>query len=96
MAGNINANDIAKWDGAAWNSLSNGINGPFVLSMSVYSSELYVGGLFYSADSNSVNNITKFDGINWHAVGSGMNQGGVYALAVYNGELYAGGSFKSP
>jgi hypothetical protein len=92
-AGNIAADNIAKWDGTNWSPLGTGLNyspNAFV----VYANELYVAGSFTIAGGISVNRIAKWDGTSWSSVGSGMN-GVIFCLAVYNGELYAGGSFSS-
>ena len=58
MAGGINANNIAKWDGTNWTSLGNGINGN-VYAIASYNGELYAAGDFTTAGTSSVNDIAK-------------------------------------
>jgi len=90
-AGVIKANNIAKWNGASWDSLGSGVNGT-VKAMLNYNNKLYVGGNFTMAGGASANNIAVWDGSNWAAIGTGTN-GIVYALTIHNGDLYAGGAF---
>lgn len=89
LAGGISVNNIAKWNGSNWDSLSSGING-YVFAMCIYNGELYVGGSFSIAGGLSANNIAKWNGLNWSSLGSGTN-GMIKSLTVYNGELYVGG-----
>jgi hypothetical protein len=106
-AGNMPANNIAKWNGASWAPVGGGVKG-YVVSgvdtaqaridaMTVYNGELYVAGNFYSAGGVVVNNIAKWNGSNWSAVGTGIgtNSGNTLtALTTWNGLLYAGGHFS--
>src|SRR3989344_292288 len=78
IAGGIPVNDIARWNGANWNSVGSGVSSlgsplSFVYSLSVYNGELYTGGDFDTAGGISANNIAKWDGITWDSVGSGVN-----------------------
>lgn len=95
MAGNVNANNIAKWDGSAWSALgsgeNNGTNGN-VLAIAVSGNCIYVGGNFSAAGGSSVNNIAKWDGNTWAALGSGTN-GDVRAICASSNEVYVGGVF---
>ena len=98
IAGGIPVNDIARWNGANWNSVGSGVSSlgsplSFVYSLSVYNGELYTGGDFDTAGGISANNIAKWDGITWDSVGSGVNNF-TTSLFVYNGELYTGGLFN--
>ncbi len=99
-AGGLPAAHIAKWNGANWSALGQGMGGgdgfPFVYALTVSGSDLYAGGNFTGADGAPANYIAKWDGTGWSALGSGMN-GGVYALAVSatGDELYAGGLFTT-
>ncbi|MBI4931922.1 MAG: T9SS type A sorting domain-containing protein [Bacteroidetes bacterium] len=90
-AGTIKAMNIAKWNGASWDSLGSGVNGT-VKALLAYNGKLYAGGNFTMAGGASANNIAVWDGTNWSAIGTGTD-GTVYALTIHNGELYAGGSF---
>jgi WD40 repeat protein len=102
-AGDIAANDIARWDGAEWHPLGSGMGGVYsyqsVRALAVGpDGSLYAGGDFTTAGGIAANNIARWDGTLWHSLGSGM--GGleryVAALAVGpDGSLYAGGWFTT-
>ncbi|MFQ5823955.1 MAG: T9SS type A sorting domain-containing protein [bacterium] len=98
MAGDVSANNIAKWDGNSWSVLgsgaNNGTNGT-VLAIAVSGSEVFVGGNFSSAGGITVNNIAKWDGNSWSALGSGISNGDVRAIAVSSNDLYVGGVFTT-
>lgn len=89
--GVIKANNIAKWNGASWDSLGSGVNGT-VKALLAYNGKLYAGGNFTMAGGMPANNIAVWDGTNWSSLGTGTN-GTVKALAIHNGNLYAGGAF---
>ena len=91
-AGNIPANNIAKWDGVAWSPLGTGINDR-VSALISYNGSLYAGGNFTAAGGNAARSIAKWDGVNWSPLGTGINDYGVFCLAVYKNSLYAGGWF---
>jgi len=90
-AGVIKTNNIAKWNGAGWDSLSSGINGT-VKCLFADNGKLYAGGSFTTAGGASANNIAVWNGTTWSAIGTGTN-GMVYALTTHGGDLYAGGAF---
>jgi hypothetical protein len=98
-SGNWDVNNIARWDGASWSALGNGVYG-FVYALAVSGSTLYVGGDFMylcdnancSSRTTLVNRIAQWDGVTWSALGSGVNSR-VYALAASGSKLYVGGNF---
>lgn len=106
VAGWIDANNIAKWNGQQWEPLGSGIGGffgvPDVQALAVFDDgtglALYAGGAFTSAGGNSADYIAKWDGTTWSPLGSGMNNQ-VRTLAVFDDgsgpALYAGGSFTT-
>jgi hypothetical protein len=109
MAGGTEVIRIAKWNGAAWAPLGDGIDGggsPNVATMAVFDDgsgagpALYVGGAFDTAGGVVVNGIAKWDGSTWSALGSGMSNA-VRSLAVFDDgsgagpALYAGGLFNT-
>jgi trimeric autotransporter adhesin len=97
-AGGVEANGIAKWDGAEWSPLGSGVAGPppdaspTVRALAVYAdgtgSALYAGGDFVTAGGADAKSIAKWDGTQWSALGRGMSgyQGRamVIALTVFN------------
>ncbi len=99
VAGDVVANNVAAWDGAAWHALGVGM-GPAtpyytgVRALAVYDNCLIAAGEFSTAGGASASHIARWDGESWSPLGTGMN-GGVQALTVFNGELIAGGFFST-
>ena len=108
-AGRVEANYIAKWDGAGWSALSGPAGTGTNASLSALAAyddgsgaALYAGGSFSFAGGVEVNHIAKWDGAAWSALsgpaGTGTNIS-VSALAVYDdgggAALYAGGLFTT-
>ena len=93
-AGGDTVNYIAKWDGASWSAMGDGMDAT-VYAMTMYNGVLYVGGAFTEADGVTVDNIAKWDGTAWSAVGASGADGYIDALVVSNGVLYAGGYFTT-
>jgi hypothetical protein len=106
--GDTVVNNIARWNGAAWTPLGDGLRSsptsapPHVYCMTVHDDgsgpKLYVGGRFETAGGVAVRNLARWTGQAWEAVGfQGIDPpgpgGDVYALASFNGRLYAGGDF---
>jgi hypothetical protein len=91
VAGDINVNNIAKWNGSVWSPLGSGVNGT-VLSLALLGGDLYVGGQFTIAGGISANRIAKWDGVNWTALGDGLDDD-VLSIATKDGIVYAGGDF---
>lgn len=100
QAGEVTANNIARWNGLSWDSVGSGLTGGEnnVDVMCVYNGKLYVGGAFFAAGSLATTNIAVWDGSHWDTLGSGLTwcSGGLAwadAMVVYNGKLYVGGAF---
>jgi hypothetical protein len=103
-AGDVDALNIAKWDGEVWSPLGAGVDG-VVFALAVFDDgtgpALYAGGHFTSAGGVAANNVAKWDGAEWSPLGSGIggNFPVVYALAVFDDgtgpALYAGGDFTT-
>jgi len=98
------SNHIARWDGAAWVQVGQGLNGT-VRAMAVYDDgdgpDLYVAGSFTQAGGRLAKHIARWDGAEWSTVGVGIGEGfdrPVYALEVFDDgsgpALYAGGNFR--
>ncbi len=104
-AGGQPANNIARWDGAAWSPLGMGLNGP-VSALTVFDDgrsdgpALYAGGSFTTAGGQSANRIARWDGSAWAPLGSGVNSW-ISALTVFDDDgstgpaLYVGGAFTT-
>lgn len=96
MAGGVEANYIAKWNGSVWSALSAGLsNGSSVRALAIANNNIYAGGYFASAGGVITNSIAKWDGSEWTALGSGLDlYSTVYALAFdKGGNLYTSGWF---
>jgi len=89
VAGHIEANYIAAWDGREWRPMGTGMNYS-VRALTVYKGDLIAGGSFTTAGGEACYSIARWDGQRWWPLGRGMNDA-VYALTVHNGELIAGG-----
>lgn len=94
------ADNIAKWDGSAWQEVGGGITAGAVLcgvkAMVVHDGKLIAGGCFDYAGGALVKNIAAWDGSFWRPLGSGLHfspSESVGALTVYDGDLIAGGNF---
>jgi hypothetical protein len=85
--------NIAKWDGSAWDSLANGADDT-IDALTVYNSQLYAAGSFGSIGSAVAERIAMWNGSNWSALGDGCDSQ-VWALAEFDGQLYVGGQFTT-
>ncbi len=72
FAGEVAANNIARWDGTTWSPLGNGMN-DWVIALTEYNGELIAGGGFTTAGGTPANRIARWDGTVWTALGSGMS-----------------------
>lgn len=103
--GVANTSGIARWDGAAWSSVGNGVDNPgIVFSLAAYDlgtgPKLYAGGTFSAVRNSggaavSTANIARWDGTGWSDIGG--TDGTVFALQGFDDgsgpQLFAGGSF---
>lgn len=99
-SGNLSANRVAKWNGAAWSAVGFGTN-EVVNALAVIGNDLYVGGHFTKVcgdtscsnlSATTMNRIAKWDGSNWSALDFGVSWH-VLALVPNGSDLYVGGSF---
>jgi len=88
IAGGVEANRIARWNGSAWSQLSSGISGcpssdpfrpctPVVNALAAFDDgdgpALYVGGNFTNAGGVSASRIAKWDDSSWSALETGVD-----------------------
>lgn len=96
-AGNVNAKNIARWDGNKWNILGtgnqNGVNNSVYAIQITNDGQVVVGGDFTIAGATPVKNIAIWQNNAWRDVGGGVN-GKVYAIDTANDGIYVGGSFN--
>jgi trimeric autotransporter adhesin len=101
-AGGRTVNGIARWSGADWENLGQGVtllddSSAIVDAVAVDAAgRVYVGGMIDQVGGLPVNNIAMWDGARWHAMGGGVTSGPdgvVSALLVVGDDLYVGGVF---
>ena len=89
LAGGLPVNNIAKWDGAAWNALGAGVSNS-VTALAISGNDVYAGSA-----GPFIGRVFKWDGTSWSTLGTSLNNI-VSALAVAPGnKLYAGGMFTA-
>jgi hypothetical protein len=108
-AGLILAANVARRQGAVWQSLGAGVSGR-VAALAAFDDgggrAVYVSGVFSSAGGTPAANVARFKNGFWSALGAGITVGagfgdGVWALAVHDDgtdgdtDLYAGGNFTA-
>jgi hypothetical protein len=96
MGANPAVNNIARWNGTAWEALYPSAPFGTVLALAVYHGELIAAGVLQTPTSTP--SIMRWDETAWVPVGGGVTDpfgGFVYGLAVVGDELIAGGRFHS-
>lgn len=88
---------LARWDGATWNRVADGLVTAFPDEGSVnaslsFGALLAIGGHFSFASGVPVSNFAFWDGVGFSNSGGGFD-GDVSALALHGGQLVAGGAF---
>jgi hypothetical protein len=95
-AGNVNAANIARWDGLGWSALGIGLGRFFgdlpVAALAVNGDDLLVGGRFISAGGTAATNLASWNGSSWSEFAGGLADE-VSALANSDGRLVVGGAF---
>ena len=100
-AGGVPANNIARWNGTAWNSLGagmssnpNGYLGVWALALAA-NGDLYTGGYFTQAGGAPAANVARWNGTGWTSVGTGLNSTALALAVAANSKLYVGGYFTT-
>ncbi|MCY2961266.1 MAG: hypothetical protein NTY35_13980 [Planctomycetota bacterium] len=79
-AGGLAVNGIARWNGAGWEPLAGGLDGP-ATSLATYDpdgagparEELVVGGFFERASGVQVHGVARWNGLGWSPLGIGVS-----------------------
>jgi hypothetical protein len=95
-AGGTVLNEIARYDGSAWQPLGAGVSAsggfhPLVSTLAVFGSSLVAGGDFQFAGGIPAHGIARWDGSAWSAFTNDLYA--FFALETHAGWLYAGGLF---
>lgn len=107
-AGSMSVNSLARWDGAQWHDLGNGLTNAdgdpgLVRAIAVSESgDIFVGGWFTHAGELAVSNLARWDGSQWNMVGADENSSGIGGpanqgvsdLALLGPDLVAVGRFS--
>lgn len=97
-AGDVQVNNVARWDGNQWHALGSGVynGGPAqaVSAVVTLGNDVYVAGLFKSASGVNATNVARWDGAQWHDMGAGP-YGTNSALAIVGTTLYTAGNFTN-
>ena len=94
VAGNVFANNIARWDGSKWSSFGAGLSDN-VTAIAVSGTDVYVGGFFTAAGGTPANYVAKWNGSSWTPLGSGPGYL-VYGLTISGSKVYVAGSVFHP
>jgi hypothetical protein len=99
--GSASVTNLARWDGTTWLPVGEGLGLDFyqagsIRAMSVFGTNVYLGGWFNSVGLPETTNIAGWNGSTWSALGNpfGM-QDGIQFLASTEQFLYAAGSFTN-
>lgn len=93
IAGTGIGNAIARWDGARWNALHTGLEGP-VFAIAILGADVYVGGDFAGSAGSPLGNVARWNGTDWLPLGLGASAP-VLSLAAAGTSVFAGGSFDT-
>ncbi|HYW68910.1 MAG TPA: T9SS type A sorting domain-containing protein [bacterium] len=84
FAGGVEANNVARWDGATWSRVGSGPD-PYddlfnerqaALAVASYKGLLYVGADFSEAVGDEAEALAVWDGVSWEPVDAGLEGGG--------------------
>lgn len=90
--GGSTVNNLGRWNGSNWNTVSTGTNGA-VRSFFTRSTDIVIGGVF----TNIGNRIASWNGTSFGIFSTGISGGGatVNALTLWANVLVAGGNFTT-
>ena len=66
LAGGVGVNNVAQWNGSAWQTLGAGLNGTVYALAVDGTGRLYAGGAFTASGTQAVSNVARWDGTAWH------------------------------
>lgn len=89
-AGALIVNSVARWDGAAWSALGDGLNNEVICVSVAADGHIYAGGNFFLQGGAR---LASWDGVSWSPVGGGVNNTVEDLLPDSQGGLYVTGRF---
>jgi trimeric autotransporter adhesin len=90
-AGGIPANNVARWNGSAWDSLGAGLRDPRLYYPGVDDLTVLEGALVAGGESADFLPVKRWDGSTW--VPMSTLSGSVKVFTMHHGSLIAGGNF---
>ncbi|MCL4222152.1 MAG: hypothetical protein KJZ65_12375 [Phycisphaerales bacterium] len=94
--GVVGGQNLARWDGSAWQSVGGGLINQYSNCLAVYNGDLIAGGYFDSAGGvEGTAKLARWDGTQWHSMNAQSESflNSVWDLQVWNGELYIAGNY---
>ena len=94
--GVVGGQNIARWDGSAWQSVGGGLINQYSNVLAVYQGDLIAGGYFDSAGGvTGTAKLARWDGIQWNSMDAMAESflSSVWDLTEYQGDLYIGGNY---
>jgi trimeric autotransporter adhesin len=86
--------NIARWNGAAWVTMGDGLNGNVSVLTTLTTGEVIASGLFTASGNTPMRHIARWDGVRWHAVGEGLDAPATHLEALPDGGVAVVGEFK--
>jgi hypothetical protein len=98
VAGGLNVNHIARWDGSSWNTMGGSDNGPDEILL--HNDHIYIAGGIGILSGKPIRGVGVWNGSTWDSIpiqpfSDNQPTAIVFALASINNELYIGGAFNS-
>ena len=99
-AGSVPVGNIAKWNGAAWSALGEGLDGTVHTLAFDSQNNLYAGGCFENDTDYMIAGVAKWDGSRWNTTtfqdsGETTEDTCVYAMVIdSNDNMYVGGQYS--
>ncbi len=91
---------IARWDGAAWHAMGNGLSAAATYDAAVFAllshsdGGIYAVGQFNRTGSTVLSHVARWDGAAWTSVGGGANAFVTAIAATSSGDIVIGGGFS--
>jgi len=93
-AGDIQVDNVAKWNGTTWSALGLGVNNT-VFSIDVDEDNVYIAGGFTNVSGFDYQRVARWDGSMWYGIGTGIDNGQVRDLTVKGTDIYVAGQFNN-